>query len=536
MSLSIRQKFILLLVLAGISSVVILLVTVPSLYKISDRFDHYLSSGASRQTLLMDIKSNMGFGAGIHNFKNYVLRGQEKYFPRINSQFAQALESIKQYRTLPGVNDIENQALDKIQSVAQAYLDHAAKIKPLVDSGASSSEVDKVVKINDGPAIEGFDTLGKRYDELTRVETETLANEIDQAVALIVITMLILTVLILVVGFIIVQSVSKRIADASQAMQQIAQGDGDLTRSLSDDGRDEMSLLGDSFNTFSQKIADIISQIVSISHQLDDSSSRVMALNEQTQRDVISQQSQTEATVLSVEKMSTSIADISSHADSAANTAEQANKEAEVGKAHVQNTITAISSLANEMTNAADVARKLQNDSDQIGSVLDVIQGIAEQTNLLALNAAIEAARAGEQGRGFAVVADEVRTLASRTQQSTEEIQSIIAELQSNTSHVVKVINDGQSLGVESVEISTKAAESLATISLSVKSIKDVSVMIASAVKEQTEASQSVAGNIDQINEIGNRSASSAKQSSEHSRSMNNFASQLKTLVGQFKI
>jgi len=337
-------------------------------------------------------------------------------------------------------------------------------------------------------------------------------------------------------AWIVITSTTNRILDASDTMREIADGDGDLSRSLSTSGADEISQLGESFNTFSQKISQIIHNVVDISHQLDSSSTEVMTLSSKTQQDVSSQQSHTKATVASIEQMSISVNEVSSTADSAASTAEQIEDNVQAGKSQVLKTISTINKLATEMQNSSQVAEKLQQDSIQIGSVIDVIKGIAEQTNLLALNAAIEAARAGEQGRGFAVVADEVRTLASRTQQSTAEIQSIIEDLQSNTNHVVSVIGTGQELGLESTEQSKKAEESLQVIAESVNTIKGLNSQIAQSVKEQLDVSKGITENIEQINSIGESSSDSANSSVSHSRSMNELADNLRVLVDRFKL
>ena len=536
MNLTIKQKFYALQGMNLLAGVLILAIILPGLYTISHHFDDYLETAAARQSLIMQIKSDMGFGGGIHNFKNYVLRGTDKYYGRIKDNLSSVLGNIDKYRGLPDLTAEERKALDKIQGVVQAYMDNTDKIKPIINDSGSPKEVDAVVKINDSPALEGFKVLDDHYHDMTGSVRTTLADSIGSVVNASLAAIIIISLTVTIVAGFLINSLVRRIASVSQAMQQIADGDGDLSRRLGASGSDEISQLGSHFNTFNEKISEIIGQVISISHRLKASSAEMQALNESTQQDVDDQQSQTQSTAEAMERMSGSIKEVSEHADSAAQTADEANQQTQSGKVRVEDTGVMIGRLAKEMANAMNVAEKLQQDSDQIGSVLDVIRGIAEQTNLLALNAAIEAARAGEQGRGFAVVADEVRTLASRTQQSTEEIQAMIEELQSNTGLVVNVIAEGQKLGEESVDMANSAGSSLDQIAESVETIKNLNAVIARLVKQQADDSMGISDNLEQINSVSSRSAQSAQKSSSNSHSMNDLAEQLKVLVDQFKL
>ncbi len=220
----------------------------------------------------------------------------------------------------------------------------------------------------------------------------------------------------------------------------------------------------------------------------------------------------------------------------AAEAAHSADDESNQGRGVVQETIDTIDSLASDIGQAVQVINQLEENSDNIGGVLDVIRGIAEQTNLLALNAAIEAARAGEQGRGFAVVADEVRTLAHRTQESTQEIQSMIESLQSGARNAVEVMNKSNERSQVCVTKAASAGESLTSITSSVKQINDMNLQIATAAEEQTSVAEEINRNVLQIRTLVEGTTSGARQTSAASMELTKLATALQALVGQFKI
>jgi methyl-accepting chemotaxis protein len=227
---------------------------------------------------------------------------------------------------------------------------------------------------------------------------------------------------------------------------------------------------------------------------------------------------------------------VARNASSAADEAHTADLEAQQGKQVVSETTQAISSLANEVDNASTVIQKLESDSESISSILDVIRGIAEQTNLLALNAAIEAARAGEQGRGFAVVADEVRSLANRTQESTQEIQKMIEKLQSGASDAVEVMVKGRDWANTSVEKAEQAASALERITKAVDVINSMNTQIATAAEEQSAVAQEIDRNVTNIHQVSNQTADGATQTAGASDELARLATDLQQLVSHFKL
>jgi len=234
--------------------------------------------------------------------------------------------------------------------------------------------------------------------------------------------------------------------------------------------------------------------------------------------------------------MAATVQEIDRSANDAASAAQQADENAKRGQKVVSTSIEAIKDLANDVDHAAQVIGDVEKDSENIGSVLDVIKNIAEQTNLLALNAAIEAARAGEQGRGFAVVADEVRSLASRTQSSTQEIQTMIEKLQTATSNAVNVMRSGQEKAQGSVEQATEAGVSLDAITDAVTQITEMNIHIASAAKEQNSVTEDINRNLIHITDLSNQTSSNADKSEQSSDGLLELANNLQKNIERFKV
>ncbi|WP_442962891.1 methyl-accepting chemotaxis protein [Pseudomonas sp. AM8] len=237
-----------------------------------------------------------------------------------------------------------------------------------------------------------------------------------------------------------------------------------------------------------------------------------------------------------VHEMTATAQDVARNATQAAQAASHADQAASQGMRVVHDTSTAIGALAEEIRKAVDVVQTLAKDSEHINIILIVIRGIAEQTNLLALNAAIEAARAGEQGRGFAVVADEVRNLAQKTQKATEEIQTMIQQLQQGTRDVVRVMEDSQNCTNQSVQHAAKAAEALVTITQAVSVINDMNTQIASAAEEQSAVAEDINRNVINIGKVANEVAEGADESTSASAELTKLAEQQRHLINQFKV
>ena len=326
----------------------------------------------------------------------------------------------------------------------------------------------------------------------------------------------------------------KPLDDVQDILSRVA--GGDLTVNVEVKTDDEVGQMLSSVHSMLEKLRSMISEISSSTVTMSDSSGNMLGITEMTQQGVNQQQTQIDQVATAMNEMTATVQEVARHAQEAANTATEADDVASEGNKVVEQTIGSINVLASEIENSATIIKKVEEDSIQIGEVLNVIKSIAEQTNLLALNAAIEAARAGEQGRGFAVVADEVRTLASRTQESTQEIQDMIERLQSGSQQAVQAMSNSQEKAQVTVDQAGSAGSSLRAITSNVASISDMNLQIATAAEEQSAVSEEINRNIVEISQIAEQSAGGAQQTATASQELSGLAAHLQSLIQQFKV
>ena len=371
-------------------------------------------------------------------------------------------------------------------------------------------------------------------------DLSTLQSDLDAQRKTDIVGMAIAGLVIAGIGLLVIWLVGHGIARPLKQMvamlNDIAQGEGDLTRRLSSDRADELGAIASGFNTFLIKLQAMITQVVSSVQKVSDSSEHTADIAIRTNQGVHKQMVEIDQVATAVHEMTATAQDVARNATQAAQAASHADQAASQGMRIVRDTSTSIGALAAEIGKAVGVVQTLAKDSENINAILTAIRGIAEQTNLLALNAAIEAARAGEQGRGFAVVADEVRNLAQKTQKATEEIQTMIQQLQQGTREVVRVMEDSQNRTDESVQHAAKAAEALETITLAVSVINDMNTQIASAAEEQSAVAEDINRNVINIGQVANEVAGGADESSAASADLTKLAEQQRRLINQFKV
>ncbi|CAI8761366.1 methyl-accepting chemotaxis protein [Pseudomonas sp. IT-P260] len=347
---------------------------------------------------------------------------------------------------------------------------------------------------------------------------------------------LIIAAIGLLVIWLVGHGIARPLKQMVAMLDDIAKGEGDLTRRLSSDRSDELGSIAKGFNTFLAKLQAMITQVVTSVQSVSDSSEHTADIAIRTNIGIQKQMAEIDQVATAVQEMTATAQDVARNATQAAQAASHADQAAGQGMQIVRDTSNSIGALALEIGKAVGVVQTLAKDSENINAILTAIRGIAEQTNLLALNAAIEAARAGEQGRGFAVVADEVRNLAQKTQKATEEIQSMIQQLQQGTRDVVRVMEDSQNRTDESVQHAAKAAEALETITQAVSVINDMNTQIASAAEEQSAVADDINRNVINIGQVANEVAGGADESSSASAGLTKLAEQQRRLINQFKV
>jgi len=396
-----------------------------------------------------------------------------------------------------------------------------------------------LAKTSIGPVIASIQneliTLVKLLTEEISSESSVLVGKSDRAGGLVMLGLGLGIFVGLIIAFFMSRMITVPINDVVHAFDDLAEGEGDLTRRLNAEGKSEMARLSNGFNRFADKVHHLVEQVGGEVQNLSGVVQNVSMIVDQTQQGSLQQREQTGQVATAITEMTATVQEVAANANSAAESARQADQNARTGQAVVSDTINSIQALASEIETGANVIHELEKDAEAIGSVLDVIRGIAEQTNLLALNAAIEAARAGEQGRGFAVVADEVRTLASRTQESTTEIQEMIDSLQAQARAAVQAINQGQDKTRTSVDNASNAGEALNAIADSVTTITDMNIQIASASEEQSTVAEEINMNVVNISEVADKNASASEQLAASSSDLARLTEDLRGLVSQFK-
>jgi len=346
------------------------------------------------------------------------------------------------------------------------------------------------------------------------------------------------TALALLLGLIAAWAITRQIVGPLRytltAAERVASGD--LSQNLQIDRRDELGQLQASMQRMTVSLRELIGGIGDGVTQIASAAEELSAVTEQTSAGVNNQKVETDQVATAMNEMAATVQEVARNAEQASEAALAADQQAREGDRVVGEAIAQIERLASEVNNSSEAMNQLKGESDKIGSVLDVIKAVAQQTNLLALNAAIEAARAGEAGRGFAVVADEVRSLAQRTQQSTEEIEALIASLQSGTQRVASVMDASRDLTESSVELTRRAGGSLETITRTVSSIQAMNQQIATAAEQQSAVAEEINRSVMNVRDISDQTSAASEETASSSVELARLGTHLQGLVGRFRL
>jgi len=388
-----------------------------------------------------------------------------------------------------------------------------------------------------------FKATRSAIDQLGELEDKAANTEGEAAIALgetrrwqqgAIVAVGMLVCLVLMIGFPIL--VTGPLHRLLHRVEQLADGDGDLRVRLEVASRDELGKLSHAFNRFLDKLQPMIQEVSRVTGEVAGSAKELSSMAQASDRLISSEHAALDQVSQAASQMSTAVHEVARSAQQAADAACTAESQSKEGAQVVSATIQAIRQLAQEVENASGTIQILEKDAANIGAVLEVIKAIAEQTNLLALNAAIEAARAGEQGRGFAVVADEVRALAGRTQDSTKDIQQMIERLQKGVQAAVSAMQSGSAKARDSVERAAGVDEALSTTGQSVSRINDIAAQIATACEEQSHVTGEIARNISEIRDLSNEAAHTSEQSTRASQRLSEMSSSLAQLVRRFQV
>lgn len=476
--------------------------------------------------------------------RGFLLTGQDDSLQPYRDGDKAFMDHLSALKAMTGYTAVTEAELTRLEELEKTWKVQAAQ--PEIDARREMnrypktiSDIAAMMKAGKGKVL--MDTIRSKLAELTDAEEALIVQRSQEqssmaslAINSAVIGTLVAISLGIFIAYFVAQSVTTPIRKANAVLKLAA--DGDLTQRIKVDSRDEIGEMARSFNTFSDTLQGAVGHIADAATQLASAAEEMAATTEQTSAGVNTQKLETEQAANAVTEMASTVVEVASNASAASDAAKQADNEAKSGDRVVDETIAAIQKLATEVERSTQVIGSLKSDSEKIGVVVDVIKGIAEQTNLLALNAAIEAARAGEQGRGFAVVADEVRTLAQRTQESTSEIETLIEALQSGAEGSASAMQSSQSHAASTVDQARLAGESLDSIMQAVSVIADMNTQIATAAEEQSSVASEIERSVHNIHQISEQTAVGANQTSSASAGLAQLSSELQQLVATFKV
>ena len=505
MSKSLRLQILALL--SG-SLVLVVLIALACFQFLSSNVHAYrgLLEGPLHASQLVD-QANLQFKVQVQEWKNVLLRGKQpadrdKFWAQFEDQERQVQDTLGQLSAMNGLDSTTKTQIDALRTEHRTLGAAYRKGRDAyIASGGDPVAGDMAVKGVDRAASEQMTGLVAGLRKQSDEQSKVLSSTADQTI---LIGTLVMLASALLVGVLTLWVVNRNIvAPISMLIEYVAQlSQGKFSDRVSITRQDELGRLAVSANTLRDFLADTFTRLKRSTTDLDSAGGELKAIAALMAQGTHEQFERTDQVATAMTEMSATAQEVARHAAQAAQAADEADRSSQEGSKVMGATITAITQMRTEISNTADVIRRLEADSGRIGKVLEVIRGIAEQTNLLALNAAIEAARAGDAGRGFAVVADEVRTLAQRTAASTAEINQIISSVQTGAVDAAQAIESGQARSQESVDQVALAGSSLERITSAVEAIRDMNRQIATAAEEQTSVAEDISRNLTEITAI----------------------------------
>lgn len=449
-------------------------------------------------------------------------------------------ETISLLQSIKSIDGSLSADLNNITASFSAYYDLAYDVSESMVNGtadfAKLGQLSTEMNSNYDDAVAALTAFKDSRVKAFQTDIKAIGESGESMIIVGAVMALVTIVMLFATAIPIVNGIRGSIVEVVSSLKDIAQEDGDLTVRIKSTNQDEIGDLVHWFNQFMEKLQGVVKEVVNSSLPLSQLAQNLNQLTDDTNKTIEVQKNSADHAKKAVDEMSSSVNAVAESAAEAAKAAGDASTAADDGQAVVNHTVHSIQELAANVEETAEVISKLEADSNQVGVVLDVIKGIAEQTNLLALNAAIEAARAGEQGRGFAVVADEVRTLASRTQQSTEQIQKTIEQLQDAARSAVSVMAKGTEQATNSVETANKAGSSLTVITETISRITMMNDQIARSTGDQQAVATTISSNVDEIHHRTEETGASSRELASVSSELAQLAQHLEGITKQFKV
>jgi methyl-accepting chemotaxis protein len=437
----------------------------------------------------------------------------------------------------PIVPEAARSQFAQMQSVVSRYQEQLSRYQALSDQGDTQG----MMALLNGQIQDLSNQTGDLFNELVKINLQESAlyttaakGSYDTAIQTTIVVLVIVFLLTVALAWMLTRSIVKPLEEAVVAAGRIAKGD--LTGRINVEGQDEAAELLHSLVNMQKSLIDTLRLIGDSSHQLAAASEEMTAITNQTSGDLNNQNAEIQQAATAVNEMTAAVEEVARNAVSTADASSASTKTAQLGRERVDTTIIAIQRMGERVEDASEQVKELAAHSQDIGKILDVIRGVAEQTNLLALNAAIEAARAGEAGRGFAVVADEVRALAGRTQTSTQEIEQMVAAIQQGTAKVVATMQANNDQALSTLDTAKTAGTALDEIAAAISLIHERNMVIASASEEQAQVAREIDRNLVNIRDLSIQTSEGAGQIDEASQSLSGLSHDLKNMVGRFQL